>query len=94
VNVYVMLPIASRLLSPLHRFAFEVELQVETTETHSPTQDISVESTLVQTFWVPGPAGGGVVEPEGVGVWVEVVVEVSELSSECVIVSWVAAECQ
>lgn len=90
MNVYVMLPIASRLLSPLHRFAFEVELQVETTETHSPTQDISVESTLVQTFWVPGPAGGGVV----VGVWVEVVVEVSESSSECVVVLWVAAECQ
>jgi hypothetical protein len=89
-----MLPIASRLLSPLHRFAFEVELQVETTETHSPTQDISVESTLVQTFWAPGPAGGGVVEPEGVEVWVEVVVEVSGLSSVCVVVSWVAVECQ
>jgi hypothetical protein len=87
VNVYVMLPITSRLLSPLHRFAFEVELQVETTETHAPTQVISVESTLVQTFWVPGPAGGGVGKPEGVGVGV---VEVSE----CVVVLWVAVECQ
>jgi hypothetical protein len=80
-----MLPNASRLLSPLHRFAFEVALQLDTIETHSPTQDIWVDSTLVQTFWVPGPAGGGVVEPEDVGLGVGV--ETSEWSSsECVVI--------
>lgn len=90
MKLYAIFPEANKLLSPVHRFAFDVAGQPELTDSHVPSHVISVSSMLVTTFCVPGPAGGGVAEPEGAGVGAALKVSESEL----VVVLSVAADCK
>lgn len=84
MKLYAIFPEAYKLLTPVHRFAFDVTLQPELTDSHVPTHVISVSSMLVTTFCVPGPAGGGVAELEGAGVGAALkVVVVLSVAADC-----------